>query len=994
MRKYTLPLFSLVLTALVPADTPPAEALKTMSVPKGLVVQLFAAEPLVSNPTNLDVDERGRVWVTESGNYDASPEEFDAKGDKIVILEDTNGDGRADKRKVFYEHPSLNAPMGLALAPGRVYLAQSPNLLVLHDEDGDDRADRIDTLFTGLGRRDHGVHAPLWGPDGKLYFSMGNYGKEVRDRRGKLVVDRAGNPVQQLGQPYRNGLIFRCNPDGTGFETLAHNFRNQIEPALDSFGNLWVTDNDDDGNQSCRVNFVLEFGNYGFADERTGEAWTAYRTNLEATVPERHWHQADPGVVPNVLITGAGSPAGLLVYEGALLPPAYRRQPLHAEALHHVTRSYSTKKEGAGYTATILDLLKSTDPWHRPVDVSVAPDGSVLVADWYDPGIGGGTAADARKGRIYRVAAASSPPQGFKTLAGGVPYRIPRPDVGTPAMAALSLKSPNAALRRRAWERLHAWQGATEPVLNQLVASGDAVLKARAFWLLTKIRGREDVYLKKALADPNPDIRVMGLRAVRQTEGAELLNYLRLLAYDPAPEVRRECAIALRFLDSPEANELWATLARQHDGTDRWYLEALGIGADLHADARFATWLKSVGAEWNTPGGRDLVWRMRAAAALPKLAALIRAAPDEAGTLRYFRAFDFHPNGSKNDGLLGLLDDPRPGVVRLALQHSDAANLPRTAHLAQALDRALANGSPEDFVKLSEKFGLKEKREALLALVCRNPDRQVGTDAAQLLWAWGEKRFLENSLRDDSTAIAWLTAVRSNGAPDLLAFKRTLLLDGTRSPEVRKTAVRSLGGSWSGEEALLAVVKANDFPESLKPTAASVLFGAFRNKIKREAEAYLPRPKGRDGQALPPVYLLMYEKGDAAKGQAIFARNCTVCHRAGETGVLFGPELSKIGAKLSKEGLFRALLYPDEGINPGYETYVLKTADGGTLTGLLASESAGETVLKLPGGTTQAVKNSAIVSKTKAEHSMMPAFGESLSQAELVDLVAYLEGLK
>lgn len=983
MRKYLLPLFSLALTALAPGDTPPAEALKTMSVPKGLVVQLFAAEPLVTNPTNLDVDERGRVWVTESGNYDASPEEFDAKGDKIVILEDTNGDGRADRRKVFFEHPGLNAPMGLALAPGRVYLSQSPNLLVLHDTDGDDRADRIDTLFTGMSRRDHGVHAPLWGPDGKLYFSMGNYGKEVRDRRGNLVVDKAGNPVQQLGRPYRNGLIFRCNPDGTGFETLAHNFRNQIEPALDSFGNLWVTDNDDDGNQSCRMNFVLEFGNYGFADERTGEAWTAYRSNLEPTVSERHWHQADPGVVPNVLVTGAGSPAGLLVYEGALLPPAYRRQPLHAEALHNVTRSYLTQKSGAGYTATVLDLLKSTDPWHRPVDAAAAPDGSVLVADWYDPGIGGGTAADARKGRIYRV-----------TTAANQAFRIPRPDVGTPAMAALALKNSNAALRRRAWERLHAWQAMAEPVLNQLVASGDAVLKARALWLLTKIRGREEFYLKKALADPNPDVRVMGLRAARQTEGVELVKFIRPLVYDPAAEVRRECAIALRLLHSPEANELWAALARQHDGTDRWMLEALGIGADLHADARFGAWLKAVGEGWDTPGGRDLVWRMRAAASLPKLASLIRAAPDEAGTLRYFRAFDFHQASAKNDVLLVLLDDPRPGVVRLALQHSDAASLPRTPRLTQALDRALANGSPEDFVKLSEKFGLKEKREELLTLVCRNPDRQVGTDAAQLLWTWGEKRFLENSLRDDSTAIAWLTAVRSNGAPDLLAFKRTIVLDESRSPEVRKTAVRSLGGSWSGEEALLAVVKAKDFPESLKPTAASVLFGAFRNKIKREAEAYLPKPKGRDGAPLPPVYLLVYERGDAAKGKPIFAQNCAVCHRAGGTGVLFGPELTKIGAKLSKEGLFRALLYPDEGINHGYETYVLRTTDGGTLMGLIASESAGETVLKFPGGTTQAVKTSVIVSKTKAENSMMPAFGESLSKAELVDLVAYLESLK
>ena len=104
--------------------------------------------------------------------------------------------------------------------------------------------------------------------------------------------------------------------DGSNFEVLAHNFRNNYELTVDSFGGLWQSDNDDDGNRSVRINFLLEYGNYGYRDEMTGAGWTVPRTNLESEIPARHWHQNDPGTVPNVLITGAGSPVGHLRLRG------------------------------------------------------------------------------------------------------------------------------------------------------------------------------------------------------------------------------------------------------------------------------------------------------------------------------------------------------------------------------------------------------------------------------------------------------------------------------------------------------------------------------------------------------------------------------------------------------------------------------------------------------------------------------------------------------
>ncbi|GAB3698561.1 hypothetical protein GCM10027592_23730 [Spirosoma flavus] len=967
----------------LPDPHDPRAALATMQVPKGFIVQQFAAEPLVTNPTNMDVDERGRVWVTESHNYDVAPAEFDKKGDKVVILEDANGDGRADKRTVFFEHPGMKSPMGLLLAEDRVYLAQAPYLLMLVDTNHDDHADRIDTLFSGFGARDHGIHAPFWGPDGKLYFSMGNNGGEVRDQHGKLVIDVAGNPVNGKGNPYRNGLILRCNPDGSQLETIAHNFRNHYEPTLDSFGNLWVSDNDDDGNQSVRIDYVMEYGNYGFADEMTGAAWTASRTNLEKTVPERHWHQNDPGVIPTMLITGAGSPAGLCVYEGTQFSILYQNQLLHAEALYNVVRSYTTQKQGAGYKATIHNVLKSSQQWFRPVDVSIAPDGSVMVADWYDPGIGGGTAADANKGRIYRV-----------SYGGKATYRTPKLRFNTPESATEALKSPNWAARRKAWVSLQKMGSKAESSLQKLYQSTNPVWRARALWLLTKLPSTGDSYLKQALRDPNPDLRITALRTARQRESFPF-ELCATLAKDPAPEVRREWAIALRFLKTPEAAESWATLAMQHTGKDRWYLEALGIGSDLSADACFDAWQRKVGANWNKPAGRAIVWRSRSAKALPLLGQLIRQTPDVSETLRYFRAFDFHRSPDKNDVLRSLLTDSRPDIQRLALEHMDGNNVARNEILNQSLEAALKTaGQTESYVHLVEKFHLTDKRDQLLNLVRCCAARQVGVEAMQLLWKFGEREFVKQQLHDDTTAEAIMTALKGNGSPDALALLSGVMLDESRPVELRKTAVRLLGSSWVGERALLDEVKKKTFPDALKPTASSVLFGAFRNEIKREAADYLPKPAGKNGEPLPPVYLLVHENGVASKGKTIFAQNCQPCHRVQQSGALFGPELSKIGAKLSNEGLFRAILYPDEGINYGYETYQIHTRDGGQLMGLLSSESNDELVLKLPGGVTQTLRKADIQSKAKAPRSMMPSFGEALSKQELVDLVTYLSTLK
>lgn len=660
MKFLLIPLSCLALAvhAQGPGSGPEAakEQLAALKAADGLEVSLFASEPMVVNPPNIDVDARGRVWSTEGANYRVWQKwgKLRPEGDRIVILEDTNGDGVADKQKVFYQGHDVNTALGICKLGNKVFVSCAPNVLVFTDDNGDDVPDKKEILFTGISGvdHDHGVHAFVFGPDGKLYFNQGNDGRQIRRPDGSPITDRNGNVVETKGKPYRQGLVFRCNLDGSDFEVLGHNFRNNYEVAVDSFGARWQSDNDDDGNMGVRINFVMDWGNFGYTDEMTGAGWSQKRTNMEADKPRQHWHLNDPGVVPNLLQTGAGSPTGIAVYEGKLLPEVFQNQVIHCDAGHpRAVRAYPVEKDGAGYKARIENILTSDESpagkWYRPSDVCVAPDGSLMIADWNDAGVGGHHMADQKletmTGRIYRVA-----PKGHK-------YQVPKAKFDSAPDCADALRSPNQETRFLAWTKLNQMQEKAESALKKLRNDKDARMQARAFYLLANIKGKEMKYIDASLKDKNEDIRCAALRQIRVAQ-IDPIPAVRKLIDDPSPQVRRECALSLRHSKSPDAPGLWAQLAKKHDGQDRWYLEALGIAADRNEDAFFDAWLASVGNNWNSQAARDIIWRSRAKKAPALLAKIVtdKATP-EAEKPRYLRAMDFLQGPEKDAALLEIV---------------------------------------------------------------------------------------------------------------------------------------------------------------------------------------------------------------------------------------------------------------------------------------------------------------------------------------------------
>jgi putative membrane-bound dehydrogenase-like protein len=619
------------------ASREPKDALAGLAVADGVDLQLFSSEPMMLSPTSIDVDHLGRVWIAEAVNYRHfrnQTNEERKEGDRIIVMEDTDHDGKADKLTVFYQGPEIDSPHGVCVLGNQIVVSAGANVWVFTDDDGDLKADRKRALFTGIDgvQHDHGIHAVTVGPDGKLYFNFGNEGKRICDADGKLLRDLAGNAVENTRKPYQEGMVFRCNLDGSEFETLGWNFRNNWELCLDSFGTMWQSDNDDDGNRGTRINYVMEFGNYGYKDQLTGATWKTERTGMEQEIPLRHWHLNDPGVVPNLLQTGAGSPTGITFYEGELLPSAFRNQMIHCDPGPNVVRAYPTSKSKAGYTATIANLVQGVeDQWFRPVDVSTAPDGSLFIADWYDPGVGGHRMGDTKRGRVFRAVP--------NKHAG---YRFSAPDFSTLEGSILALQSPNTATQYLAQQALLKMGASALPALETLFKNhASPRMRARAAWQMARIPGHATNVVEQLMKDSDADLRIVGIRIARQQK-LDLIAVTKRLVNDESPQVRRELAIALRHSKSPEMPALWAQLAKQHDGQDRWYLEALGIGADLRSDECFDAWLRLVGDEWNTASGRDIVWRSRSSKACDYLSKILFATENPAEQDRYFRAMDFH----------------------------------------------------------------------------------------------------------------------------------------------------------------------------------------------------------------------------------------------------------------------------------------------------------------------------------------------------------------
>jgi len=621
-----------------------ADAFKVMG---DLEVSVWAKTPDLYNPTNMDIDHAGRIWVAEGVNYRRHNGRRPG-GDRIAVLQDTNGDGQCDSSHTFVQEKGLVAPLGVAVFDNEIWVSQPPELIKYTDVDRnlkfDPAVDKREVILTGFNARnhDHSLHSVTGGPDGKLYFNNGNCGAVFTDNSGKtfymggnyrggggdFLVDHikeAGRKSDD-GHVWSAGFTVRMNPDGTDCEITGHGYRNSYEQSVNSFGDTFQNDNDDP--PACRVSYILEYGNAGYFTRSAQQGYqSARRPNQEHG--SAHWRQLDPGTMDAGDIYGGGSPTGVTMYENGALGDDFVGSFLSCEPGRNTVFHYQPKPKGAAFELNrgTFATTNHTDEFFgsdfvggkvnneiqyqfRPSDVTVGPDGAIYVTDWVDGRVGGhADLDDACSGTIYRIA-----PKGFKSV-------VPKFDLTTIDGAITALSSPAINTRYLGFVALKKHGAAAIPALEKLMTNSNKFVAARAIWVLPHLG---DIGLSKCrnqLNNPDPQIALTAYRALRRAD-VDILPYAESLANHSDPAILRDVALSLRDLPAAKTKAIFAKLAPKVDVNDKNAVEAIGLGA---ANQESEIWLAIKDAikpgaphEWSNQFAR-LTWRLWPVAAISDL---------------------------------------------------------------------------------------------------------------------------------------------------------------------------------------------------------------------------------------------------------------------------------------------------------------------------------------------------------------------------------------
>lgn len=938
----------------------PEEAVAAMSVKPGYEVNAWAAEPMITQPMAFCWDDKGRLWVAENRDYESRGHGFSNSGDsRIVILEDTNGDGKADSRKVFLE--GIPFPAGIAVGFDGLFLGAPPNLLYVPDKNGDDRADMedIEVRLTGWGIRDRHetINSLHWGPDGWLYGLEGfATPSKIRKPKGKGKLYSHKEPfpedLLQADGVDINGGVWRYHPVKDRFEVVAHGFSNPWGIDYDAKGQLFIS--------ACVIPHLFHVIPGGIYHRQGGKHFNPYVYSDIRTIVD-HRHRSAHG--------------GARVYQSDAFPADQRGRLFMANIHEHAVLSDILEAKGSGFVASHGEemLLANNAQWIG-FSLEVGPDGALYVLDWHDADICGKEVANKETGRIFRLSPEESSAEQWEGRYS---------DLGTLSdLALVELQtSPSDWHARRARVILQG-RATKQKIEEKALGKAKSILhdsqnqdhRLKAFWALHLMQALEEEEVWAMTKDRDEHIRAWSIQLLCEDNSPPLealAMFEKMAKDDSSPVVRMYLAAALQRMELG----------------DRWPIaEALAQRAEDAEDHNIPKMIW-YGIEGLVADNPQRALTLAGKSQIPFIAECIaRRVVDAGGIDQVVASLERRSLGREHvlSGLRAGLEG-QSSITPPENWEKVYKRLKRNKHLAV---QALA---------VAQRFGNAEASQQYMTTIqsktATSPER---IEALQALAAeqWDPLISILPGLLDDpalrSEAIKAIANFENKELGSLLIERYPDFSSAHQQLAIQTLSSRSAYGQLLTKALVAKEIAKRDIPAYAARQLRRVVGNGFV-----EFWGPIDQIEGDKAASYQRYQSLLTDvavsEADPAHGRMIFTTTCGACHKMYEEGGEIGPDLT--GSNRSNLAyILSNMIYPNEEIQDDYKMVVLTTRDGRTYMGNVIAENDRQLTLRVVGQEPVNISLSNIQTREVSNSSLMPeGLLQTLSDQEVLDLVAYLK---
>jgi putative membrane-bound dehydrogenase-like protein len=944
----------------------PAEALAAFEVQDGFRMELVASEPDVTDPVAACFDENGGLYVAEMIDYPYRPKDGQTPLGRVRYLADTDGDGRWDTSSIFADQ--LAWPTGVACWKGGVYVAAAPDIWYCRDTDGDHVADEREKIFTGFGDRNQqgGLNNLKWGIDHKIYGSGSTNGGEIRR------ADAGDAPSIAL-----SGHDFRIEPLSGAFETITG--ARQFGNAFDDWFNRFIC------SESKPLYHVVLPQHYlarnpflavptGLADLAPGvtpifraspvEKWREIRSSRRLAAGERAATSA--GLSHNVM----DAAAGLAVYRGNAYPPDYHGDVFVGCSQNNLIHRRKLIPDGVTFRSARADenteFVRSTDTWFRPVNCIDAPDGTLYVLDMSREVIESihiasdvvahlDLASGRDRGRIWRLA----PPE-FQSPAP------PKLGQATTAELAALLEHASGWWRDTASRLIFERQDRSivELLRRRLGECPSDVGRLHVLYALDGLGSLEEGDLLAALGDPSPRIRdhAVRLAAPRFHSSPGLVEKVAALAADDDAGVRFQVAFALGETD--DEGPLAAIAAR--DVADPWIRVAVLSSSTQFPDALLGRLAKNA----------DFLAQPAAETWLGQLATIAGARNQAAEVQRVLDLAAELPAGSPPSRLmvLGLGDGLRTSGKSLA-DVKASASAAAAGMLTEMVERA-AQLAADGQAPLGER-----------------------TAAVKLLGCSGSGQTLDVLVRlvepaqPESLQLLALETLAAVGEPSIAPGLIGVWQQAT--PNVQEAIIATLAARPKWARRLLEACAGGEISVAqISATTRAALLNHHDARLRARAEELFAAGTSPRGEVIAAYQAALVLPADAARGEAVYERECMACHKLGQRGFHVGPNLALVRNR-TDAAMLEAILDPNREVQPSFVNYVVVDDSGRTATGMIVSDTATSITLTRDKGASETILKQNLDQIKSTGKSLMPeGLEKNVDSQQMADLLAFLKHIQ